>query len=118
MIWENEFMKKLIPLILLTALVGCTDSSSNQKIAEDMRRKIGVKAEYVEEFNKSFSGDLETDELVLCIGEVFRDVLGCANFVLPDGRFEITSTANTDSTAVIYFTRKVRKSLLPPHQRD
>ena len=105
-------MKKLIPLILLTVLVGCTDSNKSSKSseAEKIYNQLEIMDKYSEDFNSAFSGNIDTDELVLCIGEVFKNVLGCANYLLAFGEFEITATDNSDSTVVIFFTRKAEKS--------
>lgn len=96
-------MKKLIPLILLTALVGCVDS-------KDLERRMEVKDRYSKAFEKAFIGNREIDELIMCLDTTLVPAFGCANYILAEDDFELTDIEISDSMFVFYFTRKAGKS--------
>ena len=105
-------MKKLIPLILLTVLVGCVDSNNSleerekERYYENIVRELDLMELYAEDFKEAFAGNLETDELVYCANKDIRKAFGCANYVLADSRFELNTTNRSANLIVFYFTRK------------
>ena len=103
-------MKKLLPLILLTALVGCVDSNNSsekrEREFENILRELDLIQLYFEDFKEAFAGNLETDELVYCANKDIRKAFGCANYVLTDSRFELNTTNRSANLIVFYFTRK------------
>ena len=103
-------MKKLIPLILLTALVGCSDANVtkvvDKKEIEDLDRRLKIQERYAIDFEKAFVGNIDRDELVMCLDENLLTVFGCANYLLSQNIFELSGIDSTTSVPTFYFTRK------------
>ena len=110
-------MKKLIPLILLTVLVGCSDANVievvdkvievvDKKEIEDLDRRVEIQQRYARDFEKAFVGNIRRDELVMCLNDDLLKVFGCANYLLSQNIFELSEIDSTTSVPTFYFTRK------------